>query len=170
MFSVPADFIAIVGVAVLIILVVRVVRRRPPKDQRWVVIDGSNVMYWKTQSPLIEPVQEVVNTLRDCGYTVGVMFDANVGYLLSDHYMHDGAFKAQLGLPADQIMVVPKGTPADPYILTAAQDLGACIVTNDRFRDWASDYPQINQPGFLVKGGYKSGKLWLAIDDLAHSV
>jgi hypothetical protein len=35
------------------------------------------------------------------------------------------------------------------------------IVTNDKFRDWASQYPEIQQPGYLIEGGFRSGEVWL---------
>ena len=44
-------------------------------------------------------------------------------------------FSKLLKMPESHIMVVPKETPADPYILQAARDYGARIVSNDRFRD-----------------------------------
>lgn len=118
-------------------------------------------MYWKDETPQIGPVREVVKLLKSLGFEPGVMFDANAGYLVSGKYQHDGKFGKAIGLPMDRIMVVPKGTPADPYILTAARDLGARIVTNDRFRDWAEDYPEVTDQGHLIKGEYRSGKLWL---------
>ena len=125
------------------------------------ILDGSNVMYWRDETPQIETLQEVIRGLRMAGYTPGVVFDANAGYLLSGKYQHDGAFAKSLGLPEERVMVVPKGSPADPAILTAALDLGARIVTNDRYRDWAEQHPEIKDPGHLIRGEYKAGKLWL---------
>ena len=61
-------------------------------------------------------------------------------------------------------MVVPKGTPADPYILKAARDHRGRIVSRDQFRDWSEAHPEIATPGHLVKGGYRGGKLGLALD------
>lgn len=132
--------------------------------QDWIVVDGSNVMYWKTDQPDIAPVREVVRHLSSLGFTTGVMFDANAGYLVSGQYRHDGHFGNLLELPKDRVMVVPKGTIADTYILTAARDLGARIVTNDRFRDWAGDHPEVREPGHLIRGGYRSGRLWLELE------
>lgn len=134
---------------------------RQQRTKKWVIIDGSNIMHWKDGDPQIDTVRAVLLLLKERGYTPGVVFDANAGYLLSGHYRHDGSFGQALGLPKDRVMVVPKGTPADPYILTAARDLGAVIVTNDQFRDWAGQYPEIRQPGYLIKGGFRSGTLWL---------
>jgi rRNA-processing protein FCF1 len=132
---------------------------------RWVVIDGSNVMHWADQTPRIEPLREVIAELERQGFTPGVVFDANAGYLLRGRYQHDKALGRSLGLPTDRIMVVDKGTPADPMILTAARDMGGRVVTNDRYRDWAADYPEVKEPGFLIRGGYRGDRLWLDLEE-----
>ncbi|MCL6283847.1 hypothetical protein M3P21_09930 [Ruegeria sp. 2012CJ41-6] len=131
------------------------------RSKNWIVLDGSNVMYWKDGTPQIDTVREVVDHLTRLGYAPGVMFDANAGYLISGTYRHDEPLSRMPGLPEERVMVVPKGVPADPYILTAARDLGAGIVTNDRYRDWVDDHPEITKPGHLIRGGYRSGRLWL---------
>lgn len=139
---------------------------RPAAKPNWIVIDGSNVMHWKDGKPGIEPVREVVDHLKRLGYTPGVMFDANAGYKLGGGYRHDRAFAKLLGLPQDSVMVVDKGTPADPMILTAARELGARIVSNDRFRDWAEAHPELKDvPGHLIRGGYRTGRLWLDLPE-----
>lgn len=130
----------------------------------WIILDGSNVMHWKDGTPQIKPVKDVLRHLTKRGFTPGVVFDANAGYLIAGRYQHDGALGRQLGLAKNRVMVVPKGTPADPYILTAARDLGARIVTNDRYRDWATDHPEVTRSGHLVRGEYRSGKIWLDLD------
>jgi hypothetical protein len=60
-------------------------------------------------------------------------------------------------------MVMYKGVQADGYILKSAQDLRARVVTNDRFRDWQDEYPEVLVSGYLVQGGFREGKLWLDI-------
>jgi len=139
-------------------------RRQPKKAEKFIVVDGSNVMYWQDNTANLETVLAVVDRLRKLGYAPGVMFDANAGYLLGGRYMHDGAMGKGLGLPMERVMVVPKGVPADPLILTAARDLGARIVTNDRYRDWWGDHPEAAEPGHLIKGGYRDGALWLDLN------
>jgi len=94
------------------------------------------------------------------GYAPGVIFDANAGYLLKGRYKHDDAMAGYLGLAEDWVMVVPKGTIADSYLLTVARDVGAPIVTNDRYRDWADAFPEVTEPGRLIRGGYRDGALW----------
>jgi len=161
------DLILLAGLAALasLLLLLRVVLRRPKRADGptlgLMIVDGSNVMYWKDETPRIETVREVVRHLAGLGYVPGVVFDANAGYLLSGQYRHHGHMGRMLGIRADRVLVVPKGTPADPYILNAARKLGARLVTNDRYREWAKDYLEIRRPRHLIRGGYRSGKLWL---------
>lgn len=136
--------------------------RTPPPPP--LVIDGSNVMHWRDNVADIAVVREVVVTLTSRGYAPGVAFDANAGYLISGRYMNERDLGAILGLPVSRILVVGKGTPADPVILSAARDLSARIVTNDRYRDWAAAHPEVATPGHLIRGGYRDGALWLDLD------
>jgi hypothetical protein len=136
-------------------------KKAPPK---WIVVDGSNVMHWRDGQPGLEPVRDVLDHLTRQGYTPGVVFDANAGYLISDRYMHHDAFGRMLGLPEHRVMVVPKGTQADATVLLAARDLSARVVTNDRYRDWADQHPEVREPGYLIRGGYRDQVLWLALD------
>lgn len=121
------------------------------------VVDGSNVMHWKDGTPDLASVRLVVDALTREGFAPGVIFDANAGYLLTGKYQHDRVLSQALGLPEERVMVVPKGTPADPAILTAARDMNARVVTNDRFRDWAGDFPEIRTAGHLIRGSVKNG-------------
>lgn len=153
---------ALASAVVLLLAALRRLKIRRP-DKPWIVVDGSNVMYWEDGVPRIDTVRQVVNRLQADGFSPGVMFDANAGYLLIGQYMRDTDLGLALRLPMDRVMVVPKGTPADLYILNAARDLKARIVTNDRYRDWAGDYPEVANDGHLIKGGYRNGTLWLAL-------
>ena len=161
-----ARLVAVLGVlASLLLILLRLLG--PAPEAPWIVVDGSNVMYWKDGTPQAGTVRDVVARLVALGYAPGVMFDANAGHLLEGAYRHDGAFARMLDLPPDRVMVVPKGTQADGYILQAARDLGARIVTNDRFRDWIEQFPEVRQPGHLVRGNYRDGALWLDLADPA---
>lgn len=128
---------------------------------KWIVVDGSNVMHWRDGTPQIEAVQDVVNRLHSLGFSPGVVFDANAGHKLTGRYKHDHALGKLLGLPEARVMVVDKGSPADPTILASARDLGARIVTNDRYRDWSESHPEVATAGHLIRGGYRDGQLWL---------
>lgn len=137
--------------------------KRRLSAQNYLVIDGSNAMHWKGGTPQIDTLRDVVAQVAALGYTPGVVFDANAGHLVTGRYQHNRAMGKLLGLPEDRIMVVDKGAPADPTILEAARFLGARIVTNDRYRDWADAHPEVNEPGYLIRGGYRDGKLWLGV-------
>lgn len=146
--------------AVLILL--RPKPKARAKDGARVIIDGSNVLHWRDNQPDLETVKEVIAAVQAQGLTPGVIFDANAGYKIGDRYRDDGAFARLLGLPADRVLVVPKGTPADATILQAARELQARVVTNDRYRDWAETYPEVTRPGFLIRGGVRDGRIWIA--------
>ena len=159
-----SDLLLLAGptaLAALFLLVQQVRRNRANAKADWVVLDGSNVMHWKDGTPHMDPVKEVLACLTAQGFTPGVVFDANAGYLLSGRYRHDGWLSRTLGLPEDRVMVVNKGEPADRKILTAARDMGAFVVTNDRYRDWAEDFPEVKMSEHLARGGYRDGNLWL---------
>ncbi len=138
--------------------------RRNTANPKWILIDGSNVMHWRDGTPQLDVLREVVGYLTERGYSPGIVFDANAGYLVSGKYQHHRAMGALLGLPEDRVMVVGKGSPADPVLLAAARDLGARIVTNDRYRDWAAAHPEVNTPGHLIKGAYRETGLWIDLE------
>lgn len=158
-----SDLLLVAGPAALasLYILLRDWRRPEKAAPNWVILDGSNVMHWRNETPDLDTVREVLAQVASLGMTPGVVFDANAGYLLFGRHHNDRAFSQRLSLPLDRVLVVPKGTPADPFILSAARDLSARIVTNDRYRDWAGEYPDVTTPGYLIKGGYSAGRLWL---------
>jgi Zc3h12a-like ribonuclease protein len=150
--------ICIIGALFALILCLFKGRQVPPQ---YIVIDGSNVMHWKNDQPSVVTLRSVLGVLIQKGYVPVVWFDANVGYKISDRYLGPHPLAKALGIPAEQILVAPKGTPADPLLLDCATKLQAKVVTNDRFRDWAENYPQLNDPGFLVVGDIQNGNVVL---------
>ncbi|MDZ4088688.1 MAG: hypothetical protein U1E69_18000 [Tabrizicola sp.] len=126
-----------------------------------VLIDGSNVMHWLDNTPQLAPLLQVVHDLSRRGLKPGIVFDANVGYKLMGKFMGEGDLSRLLSLPRDQILVVPKGQRADPFLLETARDLKARIVTNDRFRDWVDRYPDVARSEMLVTGEMRDGRVSL---------
>ena len=116
---------AILAVASGIIVLRGAGRAQPPRTPRPkhrrkgrpIVVDGSNVMHWKDQVARLDVLREVVRVLDAQGYRPGVVFDANAGYKLQGRYLDDRPLARLLGLPEDQVLVVQKGSPADPVIL-----------------------------------------------------
>ncbi|MGL4238829.1 NYN domain-containing protein [Tabrizicola sp.] len=133
----------------------------PVEPKAWILVDGSNVMYWQDNAPKLTPVLQVIGALQAQGYAPGVVFDANAGWKLAGKYLHHGDLARLLALPVEQVLVVPKGEQADPYLLETAREFSARIVTNDRYRDWAEAHPQVSEPGFLIQGGMRDGRVWL---------
>lgn len=135
---------------------------QPPTDDRQaILIDGSNVIYWLDNTPQLAPLLQVVHDLSRRGMKPGVVFDANVGYKLTGKFMGERDLSRILSLPRDQILVVPKGKQADPFLLETARDLKARIVTNDRYRDWIDRYPDVARPEMLVTGEIRDGRVAL---------
>ena len=155
---------ALASLALLLAALRRRAVRTARRTRPWIFVDGSNVMHWKGEGADIVPVVEVLARLKALGYVPGVVFDANAGYKLQGRYLHDGALAKLLGLPASQVLVAPRGTPADPLLLAAARDSRARIVTNDRFREWSATHPEVAAPGYLVRGDYRGGQLRLDLD------
>jgi len=129
-----------------------------------VIVDGSNVLFWNGGAPALETVDAVVQDLLARGFMPGVIFDANVGYKIGSRYLDDAELARRLGLPDNRVLVVPRGTVADTVILSAARRIKAKVVTNDRYRDWAQDFPEIREPGFLIRGGLRNGLVRVDLD------
>lgn len=159
-------FLTLIGAALAtVFLILWTLRRRtkdePAGEESRGLVDGSNVMHRRDNLADLEAVRQVVQVLSDGGWVPGVVFDANAGWKLFGRYLHDGDFAGLLGLEKRQVLVVEKGTQADGFLLRTAREFGARIVTNDRFRDWAEAHPEVKEPGFLIRGGMREGKVWL---------
>jgi hypothetical protein len=153
---------ALFGLVLLVVLVILLRRRgKARRPRQAVLIDGSNVMHWQENAPSLNPLRDLVRDLTRVGLTPGVVFDATAGYKLSGQYLGERELARLLHLPAEQIFVVPKGSQADGYLLETARNLQAQIVSNDRFRDWAGEYPEVDEPGRFIRGGVQDGRVWL---------
>ena len=123
-----------------------------------IVVDGSNVMHWGAE-PYAKVLFRVLKALVEKGYAPVVFFDANVGYVLDDHYYGAEKLAPLIGVPASQIIVVDKGVTADQAILEFASDRGLRVVSNDRFRDWRVQFPHIAKKGKLLGGTWRDGAI-----------
>jgi hypothetical protein len=152
-------------VAVAVILLFR--GRRRAGTVAWIVVDGSNVMYWDRETPSFETVRQVLRAVEAEGLVPLVWFDANAGHVVAGRYMRPERLAKTLGLQQGQVLVAPKGTPADPLLLEEAARLGVRIVTNDRFRDWAEDHPIVRDPDRFVRGRVRDGVALLSMTRMA---
>ncbi len=58
-------------------------------------------------------------------------------------------------IESQHIRQVPAGTDADYFIIQLADQFGARVVTNDRYKDYVEQYPWISDrrlPYMIVKG------------------
>lgn len=123
-----------------------------------IVVDGSNVMHWGGD-PSSKAIAQVVYALENKGFAPIVIFDASVGYRLSDRYMTERALAPMINMAANRIYVVHKGVVADEVILDFATEHNLRIVTNDRYRDWSVQFPLVKKKGRLVKGTFAEGSV-----------
>jgi hypothetical protein len=160
----PILSLPLLGSAALVVVAVLLLfRRKAEADVPWIVVDGSNVMYWEGDKPSLMTVRSVLKAVEAEGFVPLVWFDANVGYLTQGAYLRPEQLSRMLGLARGQVAVAPKGTPADPLLLEEAVRMGARVVTNDRFRDWAEAHPAVTEPGFLVGGRVVGGEVRLRL-------
>ncbi|WP_420004054.1 NYN domain-containing protein [Arenibacterium sp. LLYu02] len=162
---VELGFLVFLGVLLAVLLR----RRRKAHARRLAIIDGSNLIYWRDEACSLEPVQDAIATLRKAGYLPCVIFDANAGYLVADRYLDGGAFAKRLGLSEQNAHVVPRGQPADPFILQLARESDGIVISRDRFRDWMEAFPQETEPDRVAPGGYRDGVLTLDLDRVQRS-
>jgi hypothetical protein len=138
-------------------------------DPRRLIVDGSNVMHWRDNQPDLATLRAVLLRLTAMGYVPEVTFDANAGYLVAGGFKNGAGFADLLGLPRHRVQVVPKGTIADIHILRAARQMQSPIISNDRYRDWEGEHPEIRMPGRLIRGGWANGRVWVDIDAFAET-
>lgn len=129
---------------------------RPPENA--ILVDGSNVLHWGKE-PSVLVLTRVLRSLEKKGYAPIVFFDANVGYVIDDHYYNETKLAGLIDIPARHICVVSKGVVADQSILAFASDFGLRVVSNDRFRDWRVQFPHAAKKGSLIGGNWREGNV-----------
>lgn len=156
------DALLIGGGVLLVLLFIRLVRRAKGAVRldkgRLVVVDGSNVMHWGGDAS-VHVLHDVLNGIRARRMTPIVYFDANAGYKLFGRHTNSHNMARRLGLGRKQAVVMQSGVPADGEILAFAARHGLNVVTNDRFRDWREEFPQVDDTVDLIRGGWKNGKV-----------
>ena len=120
--------------------------------KRMVVIDGANVAYEERSAggkPKFSNLLKVRSELEEKGFEPVILVDASLKYDIDDQQQLENLIRSQ------QVRQVPAGTDADYFIIQFAQELDALIVTNDRYKDYAQQYPWVHDrrlPYMIVKG------------------
>ena len=117
-----------------------------------IVIDGANVAYEERSAggkPKLSNLLKVRRELEERGFEALILIDASLKYDIDDQTQLETLIRSQ------QVRQVPAGTDADYFIIQFADQLDARVVTNDRYKDYAQQYPWLTQrrmPYMIVKG------------------
>ena len=108
-------------------------------DEREItVVDGSNVAYAvEGEGPRLEHIRVVCRKLEEEGYRPVVVVDAKLRHTIDDPAGYEAMVEE------GRIRQAPAGTDADYFILSFARELDARVVSNDRYRDRASAFPEV---------------------------
>ena len=106
-------------------------------ESRIVLIDGSNVAHsTEGEKPLVANLLAVRDKLKEEGCEPIIMADAALRHQIDDQKVYEDMIES------GSIRQAPAGTDADYFILSFARELNANIVSNDRFRDRISQFPE----------------------------
>ena len=115
-----------------------------------ILIDGSNVLFWRAGQPDPDAPMQVFRALVARRYAPVIYFDHSI-----HRYLEQGDFERLAGL-ADPVIVL-SGTSADGALLQACENGRFQIVSADRFRAWRSQYPNLRGT-WLVTGRIEKGE------------
>ena len=107
------------------------------RDGKIALVDGSNVAHaTEGEAPRLENIRLVCAKLAEEGFAPIVVADAALR-----HQIDDGAAYERM-IDSGEVKQAPAGTDADYFILSFARELGAVIVSNDRFKDRLASFPE----------------------------
>jgi len=109
---------------------------RGPEQLGKALIDASNVAHSSEGGEgRLRNIELVVEKIREDGFEPIVVADAALRHQI------DNSARYEQMIEAGKIHQAPAGTDADYFILSFARELGAKIVSNDRFRDRLESFP-----------------------------
>lgn len=118
-----------------------------------IVVDGTNVLFWEDETPKLETLRKVVRALEARKFEPVVFLDASTRHHLKDRTLGEAKFARVLELPVNRVMVVPKGSEADAFLLKYAKKQRIPVLSNDKFRDRAREKHGLSlHGGSVVKG------------------
>lgn len=102
-----------------------------------VLVDGSNVAHaTEGEAPHVSNLIAVRDKLREEGLDPIIVADAALRHQIDDPNAYEALVEH------GEVRQAPAGTDADYFILSFARELNASIVSNDRFRDRAKQFPE----------------------------
>lgn len=107
---------------------------------RVALIDASNVAHSSEGDRVrLANVLAVRDKLLEEGFEPIIMADAALRHQIDDRGTYERL------VDAGTIRQAPAGTDADYFILSFARELGAQVVSNDRFRDREKQFPEARE-------------------------
>jgi uncharacterized protein YegL len=117
-------------------------------------IDGNNVCHWKDSNDFsLKTLLNLCRELKNKGHDYVCFFDANVIHLPKDN-LEKSTIK-QLLTDKMRYRISPGGTRADDFIIMAAHNDNASVISNDWFRNLTGQYTWLDKnqtPQRLFKG------------------
>lgn len=112
-------------------------RTEEDDDSPRVLVDASNVAHaTEGGEARLRNITLVQEKLREAGLEPIVVADAALRHQIDDKAAYEKL------IDDGQVHQAPAGTDADYFILSFAREMDARILTNDRFRDRARDFPR----------------------------
>ncbi len=114
-----------------------------------ILVDGSNVLFWRAGQPDPEAPMQVFRALVARRYTPVIYFDHSI-----HRYLGQGELERLAGQTSP--IIVPRGTSADGALLEACDQGRFQIVSGDRYQAWRGQFPNL-RGRWLVTGRIEKG-------------
>jgi hypothetical protein len=113
-------------------------REQPDSSEtQRVLVDASNVAHaTEGGEARLQNIRLVQDRLREEGFEPLVVADAALRHQIDDKHAYETMIEN------GQVHQAPAGTDADYFILSFARELGARILSNDRYRDRAEEFAE----------------------------
>lgn len=112
-------------------------RMTEENEKHLAIVDASNVAHSSEgDQALLENIRLVCSKLVEEGYQPIVVADAALRHQIDDVHAFEELVEN------GKIRQAPAGTDADYFILAFARELDAAVVSNDRFKDRQSAFPE----------------------------
>jgi hypothetical protein len=107
---------------------------------RVALVDGSNVAHSSEGGTArLENIRLVRDKLEEEGFDPVIVVDAALRHQIDDEHAYEELVENGV------IRQAPAGTDADYFILSFARELDAAVVSNDRFKDRLSTFPEARE-------------------------
>jgi hypothetical protein len=104
------------------------------------IVDGSNVAHsTEGAAPRLANIAIMRDKLIEKGFQPVLVVDAALRHQIDDRAGYEKM------VDAGEVKQAPAGTDADYFILSFARELGARVVSNDRFRDRMHEFKDLNR-------------------------